>query len=318
MQEERVKWETERIRLADERTSYRRMIRDQARRETFTEMLVRRAAEADTPLSFKPARTKTNSGRNDIVVHMTDLHAGIKINNYWNSYDEEILKDRLKDYLQQIYDIQDRHKSENCFVILGGDMISGGIHPTLRIENNQDIIDQLLTVIELLSQTMTEISRKFKKTHVYLVPGNHGRIQPNKDENLSHENLDNLILPYMRAKLQNYKNIICHDNKIDQSMAVFEVRNKLIYASHGDRDPFKKVLERASSLLGRRPDIIFLGHMHHNHSETQSNTKIIQSGSLSGMDQYCVDKRIAGKPEQTVSIIDNKGLLCSYEIRFSK
>ena len=319
MQEERVKWEKERIRLQDERTAYRRTIRDQARRETFAEQVARRAAQADVPLPFKPSNLpeRERVGECDVVVHMTDLHAGIGISNRWNEYSEEVMINRLCEYLQQIFDVRQRHEAENCYVILGGDLISGGIHPTLRIENNQDVIDQVLTVSELLSQVLAELSTIFSNVHVYLTPGNHGRIQANKDLDLAHENLDNLILPYLEAKLQNFPNVICHKNDIEQSMAVFTVRGNLVYASHGDRDRFKTATQRLTMMLGKQPDLIYLGHMHHNAYESQSNTKVIQSGCLSGPDQYCVDKRINGKPEQTISVITEKGLLCLYDVRFS-
>lgn len=282
-------------------------------------MVAKRAAEADVPLPFKPSYLpeRERTGRCDVVCHLTDLHAGIGISNHWNSYSETVMINRLCEYLQQAFDIQVRHDAEDCFVILGGDLISGGIHPTLRIENNQDMIDQVLTVSELLSQVLAELSRFFSSVHVYLTPGNHGRIQANKDLDLAHENLDNLILPYLEAKLQNYPQIICHRNDIEQSLAVFTVRGNLVFASHGDRDRYKTATQRLTMMFGRQPDFIYLGHMHHNSYDTQSGTKVIQSGCLSGMDQYCVDKRIQGKPEQTISVISEKGLVCLYDVRFS-
>lgn len=319
MQEERIKWEKERIKLQDERTAYRRTVRDQARRETFAEQVAKRAAEADRPLPFKPSDLpeRERTGECDVVAHLTDLHAGIGISNNWNSYSEEVMINRLCEYLQQVCDVQVRHKAENAYVILGGDLISGGIHATIRIENNQDVIDQILTVSELLAQVLAEMSRMFSFVHVYLTPGNHGRIQANKDLDLAHENLDNLILPYLEAKLQNYPTVICHNNDIEQSVAVFTVRGNLIYASHGDRDRYKTAAQRLTMMFGKQPDLIYLGHMHHNSYDTQAGTKVIQSGCLSGPDQYCVDKRIPGKPEQTVSVITEKGLLCLYDVRFS-
>lgn len=316
MQDERLRWEKERVRVQDERTAFRRQIRDQARRETFAEQVVRRAKEEIEPLDFKPRLRPTGDGGNDLVVHLTDLHVGVGIDNAWNKYDGKILVRRLCEYLQKIYDVQARHGSENAYVIIGGDVISGGIHATLRIENNEDVIDQLLTACDLLSQFFAEMSRTFGVVHAYLTPGNHGRIQANKDLDIAHENLDNLVLPFVEAKLQNYENVIFHQNEIEQSMAVFSVRGNLVYASHGDKDRFNKATERLTMMLGRQPDLIYLGHMHNNAMATQANTKIIQSGSLSGPDQYCMDKRIQGRAEQTISVVNEDGLECLYDVRF--
>ena len=40
------------------------------------------------------------------------------------------------------------------------------------------------------------------------------------------------------------------------------------------------------------------------------------SGSLQGVDDFCVSKRIFGKPEQLVCICNEKGLICAYDIVF--
>ena len=310
--------ERQRIRLQDERTAIRRMLRDQARKETFLETVVRRAAEKIEPLGYKPKRKTDTDGGVDLIIHLTDTHYGINISNNWNTYNQEILRLRLCEFLDRIFEIQERHKAENAILLLGGDLISGGIHPTLRIENNEDLIDQVLGISDYLADFAAELSTSFKQVSIYLVPGNHGRIQANKDENLTHENLDNLILPFIKEKLQNYKNVSCLENKLEGTIAVFHCRGNLVFASHGDKDPIKKATERLTMLFGTQPDLIYLGHLHSNALNSQSKTKIIQSGSLSGMDAYCVDKRISGRPEQTVSVIGESGLVCLYNINFRR
>ena len=61
--------------------------------------------------------------------------------------------------------------------------------------------------------------------------------------------------------------------------------------------------------------IVLLGHRHTNGLDTVFNTKVIQSGCCSGIDQYALDMRKATRPEQTVSVIDKTGLVCLYDIQ---
>ena len=63
------------------------------------------------------------------------------------------------------------------------------------------------------------------------------------------------------------------------------------------------------------PDGIIMGHRHNNSLSTEHSVKIIQCGCVVGMDDYCVDKRISGEPEQCVFITsENRTVKCLYDI----
>ena len=64
-----------------------------------------------------------------------------------------------------------------------------------------------------------------------------------------------------------------------------------------------------------KPDIVLLGHRHTNAMETVYDTKVIQSGCVSGADAYAMSIRKANRPEQTVSVIGDGGLICLYDIQ---
>ena len=48
---------------------------------------------------------------------------------------------------------------------------------------------------------------------------------------------------------------------------------------------------------------------------TVYDTKVIESGCVSGEDQYATSIRKSNRPEQTVSVIGEKGLICLYDIQ---
>ena len=131
-----------------------------------------------------------------------------KLEVYYNKFNEDVLKDRFNQYLDKIFEVQLRHGSENVNLILS-ELVSGIIHNELRIENNQNLIEQFLTVTDYISQFLAELSYHFNNVNVYICPGNHSRISPKKEDSLKGENIDHLALPYLEAKLQNYKNIYC-------------------------------------------------------------------------------------------------------------
>ena len=65
-----------------------------------------------------------------------------------------------------------------------------------------------------------------------------------------------------------------------------------------------------------RPDILYMGHRHVNAMSTVYNVKILQSGCISGTDNYCLDNRLQNKPEQLISVITDNGLDCVYDVKF--
>lgn len=311
--------EKEKIKLRDERNELMRVIREEARKESYKEQVLRSISEHQCiPLEYSTSKQSFNacSSDNDLIISCTDIHSGIEIDNFFNKFDQKILRDRFTQYLNRIFEIQLRHGSENAYVILS-ELVSGIIHNELRIENNQNLIDQFLTVIDCISQFLIEISDKFKKVTVCVCPGNHSRISPKKEDSLKGENIDHLAIPYLKARLQNFTNIKFIKNTVEESIAMFTVRGNVVMASHGDKDAPNNVVHKFTLLFGIRPALIYLGHRHRNGLSTVYLTKVIESGTMAGTDNYALDSRLYSKPSQTISVITKSGLDCLYDIEFN-
>lgn len=310
--------EKQKVKVRDERNELKRVIREEARKESFKDQVLRSIAESDChPLLYDEMKKFDGvlKSDNDLIISMTDLHTGIEIDNYFNKFNEDVLRERMNNYLDKIFEVQLRHGSENAHVILS-ELVSGIIHTELRIENNQNLIDQFLTAANYISQFLSELSYRFEEVNVYMCPGNHSRISPKKEDSLKGENIDNLAIPFLEAKLQNFENINFHNNNIEESIAMFNVRGNVVMASHGDKDSPGNVVQRFTLMFGMRPALVYLGHRHTNAMTTVYDTKVIQSGCMSGSDNYCMDKRLKNKPEQTISVVTDNGLECLYDMKF--
>ena len=316
---QRQELEKEKVKLRDERNELLRVIREEARKESYKDQILRSIEEyQNKPLAYDEVKKFTGILKtdNDLIISCTDIHAGIEINSYFNKFNTDVLRERFNQYLDKIFEVQIRHGSENAHIILS-ELVSGIIHNTLRIENNQNLIEQFLTVTDYISQFLSELSYHFNEVNVYICPGNHSRISPKKEDSLKGENIDHLVLPYLKAKLQNFRNVIFNENDIEESIAIFKVRDNLITASHGDKDSPGNVVQRFTLLFGVKPSIVYLGHRHTNGLTTIYDTKVIESGCLSGTDNYALDLRIRNKPEQTISVVTKDGLDCLYDVKFN-
>ena len=305
----------EKIKLSDERTELRRLYREQARRESFMDVVKRAIAENVEPLAEQVHVGGFNYSENDLIVSLTDIHTGIEIDNAFNKFNESILRKRFNTYLQKILEVRERHNSQNCYVIIG-EVVSGIIHNNLRIENNLDLMQSFKLVATLISDFLTELSKYFNHVHVYINEGNHSRISPNKEDSIQGENVDVLVPFYLKARLQLIENIFIHENEVMEEIAMFEVRGNIVMSAHGDNDKVSNVVQKFTMLFDVKPDLVYLGHRHTNAMETVYDTKVIQSGCLSGTDDYALSKRLRNKPEQTISVITENGLECLYDIKF--
>jgi hypothetical protein len=305
----------EKIKLSDERTELKRLYREQARRESFLDVVKRAMSEDVEPLVEPNHIGGFNYADNDLIVSLTDIHTGIEIDNAFNKFNENILRKRFNTYLQKILEVRERHNSENCYVIIG-EVVSGIIHNNLRIENNLDLMQSFKLVATLISDFLTELSKYFNNVHVYINEGNHSRISPNKEDNIQGENVDVLVPFYLKARLQLIDNIFIHENEVMEEIAMFKVRENIVMSAHGDNDKVSSVVQKFTMLFDVKPDLVYLGHRHTNAMETVYDTKVIQSGCLSGTDNYALSKRLRNKAEQTISVITEDGLECLYDVKF--
>lgn len=303
----------DRVKFRDERNELNRVLREQARRESFIELVQRSFSEIE-PDELKYTDKQYVVSDNDLIVHLTDIHTGSGSDNYFNTFNDDVLEKRLCKFLDKIFEVQKRHNSEKCYVVIG-EILSGLIHNNLRIENNENVIKQFMTIATYISNVLEELSKTFKEVHVYVTAGNHSRVVANKGDSLDGENFDYLLPFYTRAKLQNYKNITIHDNEIEPSIAMFNVRGNNVMSSHGDKDTSTNVVQNFTMMFGIKPDICLLGHRHTNGLTTVFDSKVIESGCVSGVDNFAISIRKKNRPEQTISVITEDGLDCLYDVK---
>ena len=317
IEEHKRELEKAKIKLRDERIDYQKSIREDARRESFIE-LVERAMSINVE-AFDYKQSPIIDSNEDMVVCLSDLHAGIEVQNWWNTYNTDILKQRLHKYLDEVYDIQKLHQCKICHVVLGGDQVSGLIHNNLRLQNNENVVEQLKIAVTYIGEFIYELQNWFEEIEVHSVSGNHSRLSANKDDHLKGEELDDIIPFCLKLQFANNDKVHICDNiaqKIDSTIAAFITRGgKRFFVVHGDKDTPSNVVKNLTLISGIKPDGIIMGHRHHNAYDTEHSVKVVQCGCVVGTDDYCVDKRISGEPEQCVFITStNRTIKCLYDV----
>lgn len=86
-----------------------------------------------------------------VYAMLSDIHYGIAFDCYSGKYDSAIARERVMRYADEIIHVGRLHRASHCYVSLMGDLISGVIHTTIRVENRENLIEQVVGVSELVS-----------------------------------------------------------------------------------------------------------------------------------------------------------------------
>lgn len=310
----------EKQKMFDERVALNKELREQGRRESMFDIM-KRAIDEYEPLKFEYIPSAISDSDNDFIIHLTDVHCGMEIDSIFNTFNIDVLASRLKNYLNEIHELVEIFHPENAYVILGGDMIHGLIHINARIEAKENISKQIMIVADLVSNFVNELRQMFKYVEVHTTAGNHSRLTANKEESLHGDNLD-LLVPYACKKdFKDISNVKFVDNYLDCDIATFKVRGHMVYAAHGDKDTSKSIVYNMIKFARKAslplPDMCYLGHRHTNGLTTVDDVKVIESGCIGGMDSYCIEKRLVGTPEQTITVVTEQKMikaLCDIQI----
>ena len=304
----------ERQKFFDQRAAFNKVVRERARQEELNEILEKAIVEGDLP-SLEYRRTEIEPSDNDLLVSLNDIHYGADIDNYWNTYNPTVCRQMMRTYLDRIISVAEKHGSQNCIVWQNGDSISGNIHYSIAVSNKENVIEQVKGVSELIAEFLAALSEHFDKVMYVSVAGNHSRISIDKDFALTGERLDDLVEWYLGARLQHFDNVVIGaGEKIDNTMYLLNVRGRTYCGVHGDLDPSDSKIQSLQSLAQRPLYAVLCGHKHHCKIDDIQGVRTIMAGSFLGMDDYCVQKRIYGRPEQMICVCTEEGVECAYMV----
>lgn len=307
----------EKQKLADERSALKKISRENARNEAnldYLEKLIRENGKNTMP----PIEVKVDDNGNDLIACLSDLHLGIEAVTSFGTYNIDVAKQRLCNYIREIIKTQRIYSSQNIYLCLLGDEISGNIHPTVQLENRENVVTQIQIAAEAISAFAYELSAHFENVYIGDVPGNHSRIGL-KENCLRDERLDDLIVWYMSAKLEHLPNVFFVDRKYDETIGSIVVRGNEFILVHGDYDDFSENgLNKLCMFLGHKPKGILIGHYHHCSYDDISDVKLIRSGSFIGTcGNYEIQKRLYSKPSQMLCVVDSNGIKALYPVELS-
>ena len=310
------KRELERLKIQyrDERNAWNKQNYIEARVEQKLDYLEEELQDIGK-LNFPEHEYIETKSDNDMLVILSDFHIGQCFDSIWGKYNSDIAAKRIEQLAENVRKISHRHKCENLYISIQGDLISGSIHKSIAITNREDVITQIKIASKLIISFCYDMSKYFKNVYVANVAGNHSRIDK-KDDALHSERLDDLVGWVVNSSLQHIKNIHFYSNRLDIGISEMDIRGKKYVGVHGDYDRYTKSgVESLVMLIGYLPYAVTFGHLHVCSLDECNGITMIRGGSLAGTgDQYTIEKRLYGKPSQMICICNDRGIECYYPI----
>jgi hypothetical protein len=236
---------------------------------------------------------------------ISDMHIGLEVNNFFNVYNTEIAKRRVAKYVEETIRICKKNNVKRLNILNLGDLINGNLRVTARIENNQDVIEQVMTASEIMSEALNKLQEAAPEVIYRSCSDNHSRVTPNFKDNIEKENYFRLIDFYLEARLKDSNIQFTHDN-LDVDLGLFELMNgkKMMFA-HGHRENINTIIQGFMGAIRGYVDYVCVAHFHETKMKSFQGAKVFVNSSICGSDDYAQSKRLYGVAEQTLIIFEN-------------
>lgn len=314
--EELVKLKKERQKVSDLRVEANKQIRNLARIENVIDLIKDEINNLSNNKPFISSfKLKQSSSGKDGILCLGDIHDFLVIDNSVNKYNHEICIRRLNDITDKTIEYGLINDIDKLHIVGLGDYISGSIHNSLKITNQEEIAHQIVNTSELLAQCIGRLANYFYCT-VTLTIGNHEAIEMAKNDRMNNNNYTKLIKEFVKLRLNGCPNVVFLDNTFNNDeVALLKVKNLNVAACHGDKINRNKAKEQLEMVTGSELNLILYGHVHNHQRYTLYDTEVFVNGSLAGADEYAMGKKLHSPCSQTMIIVDDNGILCDYVIK---
>ena len=311
-----LEFEKEKIKARDQKREYRKMVREVSRAEYLKEHMEYTAQiiAKENPLVFKKGHVNIVSD-NEAIAMIGDFHFGMEVDNFLNTYNRKVFVERLQLYMNEIIEYCNLFGIQRLHLIDIGDNISGIIHNTTRLLNNEDVITQIQIVAEVFAQCFTYLCENIDEVVYYSVLDNHSRISPNKNDSIDKESFARLVPWFLEPRMKDIENFIIQKNDIDDDIVIFDVLGYTCFAVHGHKDSPNNVVADLTLMTKMHPDYIFMGHYHRSYEDNNHGIFVIGNPSGIGVDDYSKNRRLTGQAQQKMVIINKaKGRFATFNI----
>ena len=296
-----------------------------ARNELTQEVIVDAMKNLQPLKCHKPILRKVS--KQEAILPISDIHFGKETTIYGlkgeilNQYNEQVYEERMQKLMEESIRICEKEDVSKLHVLLTGDLIDGMLRMTQIKKLQYGIIESTMRLAEHLSSYFNTLSN-FVAIEIHYCLGNHSQIRPLGSSNgeFPEENMEKIIIWYLKSRLINNQNIQINDNLSD--FIFFNCKGLNIMASHGEEKNLEKAIKDYNMLYGEQIDMFIGGHLHTTENKSiglshkgLSDVELVRVKSICSIDDYSMKLRRSSSAGTSLFIIEEgKGKTITYDI----
>lgn len=262
-----------------------------------------------------------------LVVAAGDFHYGADIHvrglmgEVINDYDHKVFEERMWKLRSEIIAILEKEDLNYIHVCLVGDLLDGILRQSQLMRLEYGLVESTMKLAEFMAGWLNSLS-SFAFVEVHAVMGNHSEVRPLKSKNreFEEENLEKIIMWFLKARLEDNANIYVDE---DCSMQKFiDIKGYKFLLLHGDGDKnISSIAQEAVNMYAKPIDFFICGHTHSEREYPMGVTDggssvIVRVPSLCGIDKYAQSRGYRSEPGAIAMVIERGyGRRCVYPIR---
>lgn len=312
-QKEYIQSYKEKTQVRDLWNTYRRNLREDARTEAWQDRIIEAINNLNTNYPLQKSTGTyldfSNQLEGEAILLLSDLHIGVKCDNFYNKYNIEIAKERVNKLVKDTI-LYCRSNNIKRLTVLGlGDNIHGVIHTNARIEQEVDVAQQIIIASEIISQALYDLQEAAPEVIYRSVVDNHSRAIAQKEANLDSENF-NLVIDFIIEQRLHESNIKIIKDNLDVGLGLFDLLNgKKFMFVHGHQDNVNSCFQNAVGATRQFIDYFAMGHYHSNKLKEFQGMTVFVNGSICGTEQYALGKRLFNNASQRLLIFKEDNII---------
>lgn len=253
---------------------------------------------------------RPTTGGNVLIVSLSDIHIGAKVDVDGYEYNESIAKDELSKYASKIIQYASFSNPGTIYIENLGDSIEGAyMRYNQSYEISLKLSEQINTAIKLVSEFIINIASNTGIPVIYSgILGNHDRANGNKKDNLPDDGFSTVLNEAIKMIVEqtDYNIKVKDPDKITEDH--ISVNGANIKFVHGDLQNISKpeTIAIASQFDNIRYSALVGGHFH-SLSVHEESGLVIQSGSLIGPTSYSERLHYRASRSQVMLDVSNDG-----------
>lgn len=295
------------ITARDEKREYRKLLREEGRFKDLYEYLNTYVKEVDYP-TYEDKIYKDNNDA--LIVNLGDIHYGSDFETHNGKFNHHMVIEMMGTYCNKIIADIKTKGIRKVYINGLGDEIENSLHNLSAVENNRSVMEQILEVSDLIVQFISKISEHVNKVEVFIIRGNHSRLEKDYRKDLPYETLSLITEKMIDMQFKYSNKIVLHKStKQDICIKKYKVNGLNVVIRHGDNLPKNpdKAIEKVNNMYREHIDILIFAHFHTVKSSTYNDTFSVINGAFKTSSPYAESKGWHGTPQQTAIYIKSNG-----------